>query len=290
MLRAAIETGGTKVLVAVSDARAPHTFVDTLRIPALSPAETLPRIREFLAGHARTDQIESVGCASFGPFDTDPDSPHYGWIKVSPKPGWQNVNLWECLQGLNVGSAAFVTDVSGSLIGERALGAGRGCDDVCYVTVGTGIGVGAMVGGRLVTGRGAPELGHIFPRRHPNDVYPGGCAIHGDCLEGLAAGPTVNARWGAPAQGNQIDIIAYYIAQLVHTLVLAYAPQRIIIGGGVAKTPGLLGAVRSQAGAIMRDYLGADHPLQHPESGFIVAPELGDYSGLHGAMELAGAL
>jgi fructokinase len=100
----------------------------------------------------------------------------------------------------------------------------------------------------------------------------------------------VNARWGAPAQGNQIDIIAYYIAQLVHTLVLAYAPQRVIIGGGVAKTPGLLGAVRSQAAVIMRDYLGPDHPLQHPESGFIVAPELGDYSGLHGAMELAGAL
>lgn len=287
---AAVETGGTKIFCAVSRRDDPHTLVDSVRIPTEAPEPTLTAINDFLRKHHEAEGIESVGVASFGPLETTPDSSRYGWITTTPKAGWLNTDLHRVLDGLGDVPVDFVTDVTGSLLGERARGAAAGLDNVAYATVGTGVGVGVMVGGVAVTGHGTPELGHILVRRHPQDTFAGICSYHGDCLEGLAAGPAVQARWGRPAEGTERDIIASYIAQLVVTITLAIAPSRIVIGGGVAKTEGLLDAVRVQAGEKMAGYVGADHPIQNPASEYIVPPALGDYAGVHGAIVLAESL
>lgn len=287
---AAIETGGTKVFCAVSERDDPHTLVDRVKIPTTTPEETLAKINVFLRKHALERGLDAIGVASFGPVDTDPESERYGWVLTSPKPGWQDIDLHEAFDGVPECPTAFVTDVSGSLLGERALGAATGLDDVCYATVGTGVGVGIMVGGRLVTGHGTPELGHMPVRRHPDDDFPGRCPYHGDCLEGLAAGPAVQARWGRPAVGAEVDMIGSYVAQLAVVATLAVAPRRIVIGGGVAKTAGLLGSARRQAAVLMGGYLGANHPIQDPDSGFIVPPGLGDMAGIQGGLALASAL
>lgn len=287
---AAVETGGTKIFCAVSERDDPHTIVDSVRIPTETPETTLAAINAFLRAHHEGEGIEAVGVASFGPLETTPGTPHYGWITTTPKAGWLNTDLHLALAGLDDVPVDFVTDVTGSLLGERALGAASLLDNVAYATVGTGVGVGVMVEGRIVTGHGTPELGHILVRRHPQDDFAGICSYHGDCLEGLAAGPAIAARWGRTAQGAEVAIVASYIAQLVVTITLAIAPARIVIGGGVAKTEGLLDEVRTQAASLTAGYLGAGHPIQDPESGFIVPPALGDLAGVHGALALAASL
>lgn len=290
MVLAAVETGGTKVFCAVAERDNPHELVDTVRIPTRGPEETISHINAFLRKHDEMSGVDAVGVATFGPVDTDPQSSRYGWVLQSPKPGWQNVDLHACLDGLGAAPSAFITDVSGSLLGEHALGSARGMNNACYATIGTGVGVGILVEGRLISGHGTPELGHVPVRRHPHDDFPGLCVYHGDCLEGLASGPAVLASWGHPAQGQDIDIIGYYIAQLVVVGVLAVAPQRLVLGGGVSKTPGLIENVRAHAAQLLAGYLGADHPAQDPASGFVTPPALGDFAGIHGALELAQSL
>lgn len=287
---AAVETGGTKIFCAVSRRDDPHTLVDSIRIPTQQPEVTLAAINEFLLKHHSSEGLDAVGVASFGPLDTSPGSSTYGYITTTPKAGWLNIDLHRALDGLGKVPVGFVTDVTGSLLGERALGAATGLDTVAYATVGTGVGVGVMVQGQVVSGHGTPELGHILVRRHPQDTFAGLCSYHGDCLEGLASGPAIQARWGRPAEGTEREIIAYYVAQLVVAVTLAIAPARIVIGGGVAKTTGLLDAVREQAGTLMAGYVGASHPIQDPASDYIVWPDLGDLAGVHGALVLAESL
>lgn len=287
---AAVETGGTKVFCAVSNREDPHTLVDTIRIPTERPDVTLAAINGFLRRHHEAEGIEAVGVASFGPIETSPRSDRYGWITTTPKQGWLNTDLHRALDGLTDVPVDFVTDVTGSLLGERAIGAAVGLDNLAYATVGTGVGVGVMVNGGLVTGHGTPELGHILVRRHPEDGFEGVCSFHGDCLEGLASGPAIEARWGRPAVGAEREIIAYYVAQLVVSITLTIAPDRVVIGGGVAKTEGLMDAVRASAATLMAGYLGADHPIENAASGFVVAPGLGDFAGIHGAIVLAESL
>lgn len=283
-LIAAVETGGTKTMCAVAEVGSAHQLLTETRIPTTNPATTLGAVREFLIAHG---PLARLAVASFGPLDTDPQSPRYGWITTTPKPGWANTDVAGALAGLVDEQIPFVTDVTGSLLGEQAIGALRGCADAAYITVGTGVGVGLMVRGKLVTGRASPEMGHIAVRRHRGDDYRGNCRFHGDCLEGLTCGPAVEARWGGPATGEQVDIIASYIAELCATLAMTTAPQRIVIGGGVSKTAGLMAAVRRLAAEQVNGYLGANHPIQHPASGYLVNPQLGDYSALHGALAMA---
>lgn len=288
-LIASIETGGTKVFAAVAERENPHTLIETCRITTTDdPDRTLGALADFLAEHHRFSRIEAIGVASFGPLETDPASAQYGWITTTPKPGWRNTDLNRAFARLDDVPVAFVTDVTGSLLGERWNGAAVGLDNLAYATIGTGIGVGVMVHGRLVTGHGTPELGHFLVRRHPADDYLGTCPFHADCAEGLASGPAVLQRWGrTAAHPEEIDILAHYIAQLVLVTTLSVAPQKIVLGGGVMKTEGLLAAVRAQAAVLTNGYLGVDHPLQNPGANFIVAPGLGDLAGIHGGLELA---
>jgi fructokinase len=290
---AGIETGGTKVLCAVADPLDPTILVDQVRIDTGSPAETLAAVRTFLAPYAVAGRFEAIGLASFGPVDVDPSSPRFGWITSTPKPGWRNTDLIAALNLAPGTPVRLVTDVTGAALGEHRYGAGRGVDDVAYVTVGTGVGVGIVVNGAPFTLRSHPELGHLVIRRHPQDQFAGLCPFHGDCLEGLTSGPAVAARWGRPGpelrelRQDAIEFSSYYIAQLLATITYAAAPQRIVVGGGVLKTPGLLDAVREQLSLLVGGAL-ADHPLMDTGSGYVVLPELRDLSGVMGALTLAG--
>lgn len=290
---AGIETGGTKVICAVADPRDPGTLVDHARIDTTTPERTLGAIRGFLAPHAVEGRFDAVGIASFGPVDVDAASPRFGWITSTPKPGWRDTDLITHLALAPGTPVRLVTDVTGAALGEHRFGAGRGVDDVAYVTVGTGIGVGIVVNGAPFTLRSHPELGHLVIRRHPRDSFAGVCPFHGDCLEGLASGPSIEARWGRPGMDlgslreDAVALSSYYIAQLLATVTYAAAPQRIVVGGGVLKTPGLLDAVREQLAKLVGGAL-AGHPLLDPGSGYVVRPELGDESGVRGALSLAG--
>jgi fructokinase len=290
---AGIETGGTKVICAVADPQDPGVLVDQARIDTTSPAETLAAVRDFLAPHAAGGRFDAVGIASFGPVEVDAAAERFGWITSTPKPGWRDTDL---VAGLHLAPGTpvrLVTDVTGAALGEHRFGAGRGVSDLVYVTVGTGVGAGIVVGGVPFTLRSHPELGHLIIRRHADDSFAGVCPFHGDCLEGLASGPSITARWGRPGTDlgslhqDAVALSAYYIAQLLATVTYAVAPQRIVVGGGVLKTAGLLDAVREQLALLVGGAL-AEHPLMDPGSGYVVRPALGDESGVRGALSLAG--
>lgn len=294
---AGIETGGTKCFCAVAQSNDPTQIIDSVRIPTRDPDSTLGDIYEFLARNHQHESIEAIGVASFGPLDTSANSATFGTITCTPKPGWTNTDLTTMIGGLKTFRRSanttgpipmnFVTDVSGSLLGETAFGATQGMANAAYVTVGTGIGVGLMVEGRLVTGHGTPELGHIVVRRHPEDHFKGNCPYHGDCLEGLASGPAIaERRMGLVTEVEEL-VVGYYIAQLLVTITLATAPERIVIGGGVMKTPRLLDAVRKDYRTLIAGYLGEDHPSFRAPEEFVVIPELGDDAGVIGALVLA---
>lgn len=290
---AGIETGGTKVICAVAETSAPGDIIERIRIPTTSPAETLGAVRSFLNRHANRSTLDAVGLAAFGPVIVDSSSPSYGWITSTPKPGWRNTDVPRALGLGDSVPLQVVTDVTGAAIGEQRAGAGIGFRNVAYVTVGTGIGAGFASDGLPFLKRSHPEMGHQLLRRYPGDDFPGTCPFHGDCAEGLASGPAVLGRWGRPgelldagARAEAVPVLAYYLAQLLAAVTYAVAPDRIILGGGVLRIPGLLDAVRSQLSQLVGGALDA-HPLTRPDSGYVCSPALGDGAGVQGALYLA---
>jgi len=235
----------------------------------------------------RLGPIAAIGIASFGPADVDPHSPHYGTITGTPKQGWRNVDMAGSFARAFGAPAAFDTDVNGAAMAESRWGAAVGQRIAAYVTVGTGIGAGVVVDGVPLRGLSHPEMGHILPRRHPDDRdFPGICAVHGDCLEGLASGPAIAARWGASLSDLPTDhpahaITAFYIAQLCLSLQALCEPGRIVIGGGVSLTPHFHERMADETAR-----LGAGYFRGKPQH-IIVPPGLGINSGLMGAYALA---
>ena len=289
---AGIETGGTKVICAVAESAEPGSIVDRLRLPTTSPDQTLGAVRSFLNRYAAAGSLEAVGLAAFGPVNVDSSSPCYGWITSTPKPGWRNTDI---PRALGLGDAVplqVVSDVTGSAVGEQRSGAGTGLRNVAYVTVGTGIGVGFAADGMPFLKRSHPEMGHLSVRRYPGDDFPGTCPFHGDCLEGLASGPAVRARWGRPGEqlgalhAEAVPLLAHYLAQLLAAVTYTVAPERIILGGGVLKMPGLLQAARDQLAGLVGGALDG-HPLTSTHSGYVCTPALGDLAGVYGALYLA---
>lgn len=278
----AVEAGGTKFVLAVGHGH--DSILAQTSIPTTTPAETLQATIEWFRQHGA---IATLGVASFGPVELDPASPQWGYITDTPKPGWSQTNVAACLGDALGCPVGFDTDVNGAAIGEYLHGAARGCDVAIYVTVGTGIGGGAIIGGQTVKGLRHPEMGHVMLQRHAEDrSFDGVCPIHGDCLEGLASGPAIKARWGSslsdlPPQHIAHAIIADYLAQFCQTLIALYSPQRIILGGGVLQTSGLLDTIRSRASARAGSYFGVD------AGAIIMPPGLGTSSGIAGAFELA---
>jgi fructokinase len=287
---AGIETGGTKIICAVAEEATPSELVEVIEFPTTTPEAAGERIRAFLGD--REERIDTVGVASFGPLDLDPSSQGRGRITATTKPGWAGTSLAE-LVGTHR-SMTLVSDVTGAAIGEAAYGAASGVADVAYVTVGTGIGVGAILSGTPVSGVGHPEMGHLPVRRHPDDDFPGVCPFHGDCVEGLASGPAMAARWRRPTRSlgashaRAVEIEASYLGQLLATVLYSLVPQRIVLGGGVLKIDGMRAAARASMLREVNGALGTGHPSNAVEA-FVVGPGLGDHSGVLGALHLARA-
>lgn len=278
----AVEAGGTKFVLAIGTGH--NNILAQTQIPTTTPGETLQRT---IAWFNAQGPISALGIASFGPADIDPASAKWGYITDTPKPGWSQTNLAACTSHALHCPVGFDTDVNGAAIGEYLHGAARDCDVAIYVTVGTGIGGGAIVGGQTIKGARHPEMGHVMLRRHAQDLdFSGACPVHGDCLEGLASGPAIKARWGASLSELESDhlahvIIADYLAQFCQNLIALYSPQRLILGGGVLQTRGLLDRIRTRATVLAGSYFGVD------AGQVIVSPGLGTRSGIAGAFELA---
>ncbi|MDE2619424.1 MAG: ROK family protein [Sphingomonadales bacterium] len=288
----AIEAGGTKFVVAA--ARPDGTILAQARFDTETPAITLPKVLEFFrAAAAAHGPLGGIGVGTFGPVDIDPRSGTYGAITRTPKPGWAGASYVEWLAPLGV-PVVVDTDVNAAALGEWQDGAGRGTVTLAYTTVGTGIGTGVVHGGRPVGGFTHYESGHIRPRREAGrDTFAGVCPYHGDCLEGLAAGPAIKARFGqsldqmadpAPA----IALIADYLSELAMTLILLHAPDRLIFGGGVMKAPGLVEALRHETERKLAGYVAHDR-LTPGLTDYIVTPKLGDLAGITGAIALGRA-
>jgi len=276
---AGVEAGGTKFVCAVGTG--PEDLIREV-IPTTTSSETLGHVVRFLRAQARP--LTAVGMASFGPVDLDPHSPTYGYIASTPKPGWSNVDLRGALHrelGLPV---AFDTDVNAAALAESRWGAAQGLDNVLYLTVGTGIGGGALVNGAPLHGLTHPEMGHIFiPHDLQTDPFLGICPYHADCLEGLASGVAMERRWGVKAELLPADhpawaLEARYLARALANLVCTLSPRRIIMGGGVMHHLDLFPMIREHLREVLRDY------VQAPQ---IVPPLLGDDAGVLGAMILA---
>ncbi|MEO3811646.1 ROK family protein [Sphaerisporangium sp. B11E5] len=277
----AIEAGGTKWVCAVADPGGHLLATET--IPTTTPAETLGAAVRFFRRH---EPPAAIGVGTFGPVDLRRDSPAYGHITKTPKPGWAYTDVVSPLRTALDVPVGLDTDVNAAALGEWRHGAGAGLGTFAYMTVGTGIGVGAMVGGRPLHGLLHPEFGHTRVPRDPADPFPGSCPYHGDCLEGLASGAAMRRRWGRPPEelddAAAWELEAGYLALAVVNLTYALSPERVIVGGGVAKRPGLLARVRERVAA-----LAAGYPEAPTLDCYLVAPSLGDRSGVTGAVELA---
>jgi fructokinase len=286
-----IEAGGTKFVCMVgADA---DNLVKEERFPTTTPRETIHKVTEFFLPYAKSGELTAVGIASFGPLDLNPDSPTYGYITTTPKAGWKQTDLYgEIHRRLQV-PVAFDTDVNAAAFGEQYwMPENRSLDPFLYMTVGTGIGVGVIINGAPLHGLMHAEAGHFaLPHDWQRDPFAGVCPYHGDCLEGLASGLSMSKRWGQnpeslPDSHPGWDLESDYIAMALANLIYAYSPQRIILGGGVSKHPGLLQAVRCKVKQFMNGYVQSPMLLDGI-NGYIVPPALGNHSGGLGAIAMA---
>lgn len=283
-----IEAGGTKFVCGVGSG--PDDLQVGPSFPTTTPEETIERAIRFF--QEQVEPVEAIGIGSFGPIDIDPASPTYGHITKTPKPGWSHVDLrGQVADALSV-PVAFDTDVNAAALGEHRWGAGQDVDTLVYLTVGTGIGGGVMANGRLVHGLVHPEVGHIrLPHDLEADPYPGACPYHGDCFEGLAAGPALAGRWGQRAEGlprehPAWDLEAHYIALGLVNLIVTLSPQRIILGGGVMQQPHLFPLVRTKVQKLLNGYVQSPAILKGIDD-YIVPPGLGGRAGVLGSIALA---
>jgi fructokinase len=299
-----IEAGGTKFVCAVGNARSQQLVARASFPTGEDPAIVLAAVSAWLKKvEERSGRLAALGVASFGPVDLDERSPTYGFITTTPKAGWRNTDILGSLRrafpGVPIG---FDTDVNAAALGEGRWGAARGLRDFVYITVGTGIGGGAIVRGEPVHGLVHTEMGHIPLPRLEGDTFAGACRVHGRCWEGLCAGPAIQARTGKPAEDLAADdpawtMVTHAMGQALATITYVLSPARIIVGGSVRKA-GKLGEaaffarVRSAFCAVNADYIRAPQLCAYTTDGggidsYIVAPELGDDAGVCGAIALA---
>jgi fructokinase len=280
-----IETGGSKWECAV--ATGPEDVRAAVTIPTTTPEETIGRAIAFFE---REGPVGAIGIGSFGPIDSKPDSPTWGHITTTPKPGWANTNVGDEIRRRLSVAVAFDTDVNAAALGEHRWGAAQGLDTFCYVTVGTGIGGGGMAGGSLLHGLVHPEFGHVrIPHDRRADPFDGVCPYHGDCWEGLASGRALKARWGRPA--SELDdervweLEARYLALGLVSATYILSPERIVVGGGVLKRRGLVERVQREVAALLNGYPSA--PDGTGMADYVTLPSLGSRAGVLGAIALA---
>ncbi|MEW4328988.1 ROK family protein [Rossellomorea marisflavi] len=279
----AIEAGGTKFVCAVGDEQG--TIIDRVQIPTTLPEETIPKVIEFFRKHP----VKAIGIGSFGPIDVNRESASYGNVTSTPKVGWKDYPFVQAIKDAIPVPVGFNTDVNAAALGEATFGAAKGLDSCLYITVGTGIGAGAVVQGKLLQGLSHPEMGHIIIRRHEDDAYEGKCPYHKDCLEGLAAGPAIEARWGVKGdqlvdKGEVWEMEGYYIAQALMQYIVIISPKKIILGGGVMKQKQIFPIIYKHLEKMINGYVNLP-PLED----YIVSPGLGDNAGITGSLMLAHA-
>jgi fructokinase len=285
-----VEAGGTKFVCAVGTG--PDDVRAETRVATTTPPETLGRVVAFFAEQAARAPLAAVGVASFGPLDLDPRSATFGSITTTPKPGWRHVDLVGPLRAALGLPVVVDTDVNGAALAEHRWGSGRGVASLVYVTVGSGIGGGAVVNGRPIHGLVHPEMGHLrLPHDRARDPFPGACPYHGDCWEGLASGPALAARWRQEPETLADDhpawaLQAHYLALGLANLVLVLSPERIVLGGGVMARPRLYPLVRAKLAGVIGGYLQTS-ALDARLDEYVVSPALGDRAGVLGALALA---
>lgn len=281
-----IELGGTKIICAVGTG--PADVQAETRFPTTTPDEAMAHILAFFQPH----RLDAIGIGSFGPISLHRGAPDYGSITTTPKPGWVHTNIVGPIrQALNV-PVGFDTDVNAAALGEWRWGAGQGLDTFIYLTIGTGIGGGGISNRKLMHGLLHPEMGHIrLPRDQQVDPFAGICPYHGDCLEGLASGPAMRARWGVSADSLPADhpawqLEARYLALACVSFMCILSPQRIILGGGVMQQRHLFPLIRREVQSLLNGYIQSPVVLQDIDT-FIVPPALGNQAGILGALALA---
>ncbi len=278
----ALEAGGTKMVLGIFDEEG--RLLENTKLPTRSPEKTMPEIIAFFEEQG----IEKLGIGTFGPVDLRKSSPDYGTITATPKLDWRNYPLLKTLQEALQVPAAIDTDVNAAGLAEVRLGAARGCDNAVYVTIGTGIGAGVIIGGRPVHGLMHPEVGHMLLRPNPMDPLPRGiCPYHESCLEGLAAGPALSKRAGADAENLPdsdpvFTLESDYLAQMCVNLIVTVSPEKIVLGGGVMHRTYLLDRIRKETVRLLNGYIQAPEITARIDS-YIVIPELYPISGLIGA-------
>lgn len=285
-----VELGGTKIVCVVGSG---EEILAEERLPTGEPAATLDAVVGFFRRQLDAGRVlAAIGIASFGPVELRAASPRWGWITETPKPGWSGVDV-----AARIGSAlgvpvAFDTDVAGAALAEGRFGAAVGLETFVYLTVGTGIGGGAVVGGRVAHGLVHAEMGHVSVPREPDDDFPGRCPFHGDCLEGMASGPALADRFGRPledlpavARAEATALAARYVASGLRNVVYTLAPERVVVGGGVSQVDGFVPRVRDRLRELVGRYPGLP---EHSEDAFVVPASLGGRAGAIGALLLAG--
>ena len=284
MLIGGIEAGGTKMVCAVGNENG--KIINRKSFSTRQPKETF----EDIISYFREWDIKSLGIGCFGPIDLNRNSKTFGYITSTPKPGWADCNVVGTLKealGVPVG---FDTDVNGAILGEVTWGAAKGAESAIYITIGTGVGVGVYVNGKLLHGLVHPEAGHILLEKHPKDSYKGTCPYHSNCMEGLASGPAIEKRWGKKTyelfdRSEVWELEAYYIANAVTNYILTYSPQKIILWGGVMHQEQLLAMVRENVKKMLNGYVANPMILENIDE-YIVKPQLGEDPGILGAIKL----
>ncbi|MGN0297999.1 MAG: ROK family protein [Lachnospiraceae bacterium] len=285
MLYGALEAGGTKMVCAIGDENG--TIFEQVSFPTLTPEETIPRLIEYFKGK----KIQALGIGCFGPIDLNKKSKTYGYITTTPKLAWRNydiVGTFEKALGVPVG---FDTDVNGSALGESTWGCTKDMDTSIYITIGTGVGVGIIINKQPLHGMLHPEAGHILIDRHPSDLnFKCNCPAHENCLEGLAAGPAIEKRWGRKAIELKDcmevwELESYYIGQALVNYILTISPQKIVLGGGVMHQMQLFPMIREEVKKQLNGYL--DTPELRDLDNYIVPASLHDDQGIMGAIKLA---
>jgi fructokinase len=280
-----VELGGTKTLVAVGGS---VEDVAPTRIETRGPHQTIEAVVEQLSGH----RLDAIGVASFGPLDLDEASPTFGRILNTPKGEWAGFDVLGALASPLGVPVRIDTDVNAAAMAEARWGALRGTRQAAYLTVGTGIGGGLVVSGESLRGAPHPEIGHVMVEPRHDDDFPGTCPFHGGCLEGMASGPAVAARFGAPlerlgpgAVGTALSLVAHYLGQGLRDVVYAWAPEKVVVGGGLSKMSGFHDAVSEELAHQLNGY---PVDTDRRRADFLLPPGLGELSGLTGALLLAG--
>lgn len=287
---AGIELGGTKIVCGLVSLEG--ELIERVTVDTAAPDITLAEVRDVLRGFVHQHgSFAGLGIGTFGPVCLDQSSSNFGRIGVTPKLAWRDCSLHQYFSDEFDVPLALDTDVNAAAVGEAIWGAGVGCDPVVYITVGTGIGGGVMVNGIPVHGLMHPEMGHMRAPRAPGDTFAGNCPTHGDCIEGMAAGPSVVARWGRKLSALPHDHpaymqIAHYVSHLVTNALLLISPTKVILGGGVMRNTRLFPLIHSNVQEQLNGFLAVDAIEEHIDA-LIVPPALGDDAGVLGAAALA---